>query len=343
MTVISHPASDLAVIAEQAARQAWRDVVVEQVAGPGEIPDGPEAGVDRMVIDCRGAAESDRELVAVCDAAGLPAFAVVARVRGGAGFSPLVVTVDERDWTVPVLAALLPIALETHRLRRENAEFRGDLRSIAVRVAHDLRSPVNGIVSGIEMVNDLVGRVAPSESGITAPLQESADELTRLIGQLALWARLAAARVERRRFDMTEPARRAREKFEARALLSGATLTAAGSWPSVIGDPEITEEVWRALIDNALLHAGEKPDVAMGWNAVKSECRFWVRDRGRGVEADKRGSLFHPFHRLHEPNAPRGFGLPIVERLMRLQGGRCEYEPNDDGGSTFAFYLPAGA
>jgi len=50
--------------------------------------------------------------------------------------------------------------------------------------------------------------------------------------------------------------------------------------------------------------------------------------------------LFWPFHRLHDPGAARGLGLPIVERLVRLHGGRTGYEARSGGGSTFYFTLP---
>jgi len=68
---------------------------------------------------------------------------------------------------------------------------------------------------------------------------------------------------------------------------------------------------------------------------------FRVRDNGAGVPAGRRSQLFVPFNLLHELNAPRGLGLPIVNRLVELMGGRCFYEAPVGGGACFFFTLPA--
>ena len=80
--------------------------------------------------------------------------------------------------------------------------------------------------------------------------------------------------------------------------------------------------------------------IEIGWDQQGEMYRFWVRDNGVGVPSEKRHQLFHPFNRLHETNAARGLGLPIIERMVRLQGGLCGYESLPGGGSCFFFTLP---
>jgi signal transduction histidine kinase len=325
-----------AAIAEAAARSAFPDATITRVDDGRAAAAGSGEDAVVLVLDCVGGSFSESAL-GLKDSAGLPRWTVVS--RGAA--APGGVAIPDEAWTVAALAVLLPVMASWHGARRENGQFRGDLLSIGVRVAHDLRSPLNGIVSGTELIDDYLARTAPQSASLTASLRESTEELSRTISQLSLWARMSAQRLELRPFHMAEPARRAREKFEVRAARSGAVIASGPEWPSVVGDAEASEIVWRALLENALRHAGATPKIEMAWEREGMHYRFLVRDNGPGVEPDKIGSLFRPFHRLHEPDSLRGFGLPIVDRLMQLQGGRCSYEPATKGGAVFSFYLPA--
>jgi two-component system sensor histidine kinase MprB len=68
-----------------------------------------------------------------------------------------------------------------------------------------------------------------------------------------------------------------------------------------------------------------------------------VRDNGRGVAPSAREALFQRFFRA--PGTPEiegtGLGLSIVREVIHGSGGRTWAEFPDDGGSVFAFALPA--
>ena len=119
------------------------------------------------------------------------------------------------------------------------------------------------------------------------------------------------------------------------------TVDQPADWPVVPGVPAWLELVWGNLLANALAHAGAERRIELGWTEAPGGWRFSVEDRGPGVAPRVVGSLFQPFHLLHRPNAPRGWGLPIVQRLVEMQGGSCGYEPRAGGGARFFFTLPA--
>ncbi|HEY4302721.1 MAG TPA: HAMP domain-containing sensor histidine kinase [Candidatus Didemnitutus sp.] len=324
-------------VAQEAARVALPQAGFARMKSWTAIAGDPGGASLTLVIDCTGDPAVDERLISRRDASGLPAWAVIARGAAAPGAVP----VSDEAWSVASLAALLPVVLRCHGLDRENEQFRGDLMAVGIRVAHDLKSPLNGIVSGTELLEDFLSRQAAGATELLSPLRDSTTEMARIIGHLALWARLSAQRFVPQAFNMEEPARRAREKFEARAALSGASLVSSATWPTAIGDPDACEIVWRALIENALVHGGPSPKIEMTWARDGVGCRFIVRDHGPGVDADKVPGLFRPFHRLHEPDSLRGLGLPMVERLMQLQGGHCGYEKGEADGATFYFYLPS--
>ena len=175
------------------------------------------------------------------------------------------------------------------------------------------------------------------------PIVESTDELAGLIRQVSLLAKATARPVPQLHVDAGAAVWASLERLRPAIEARGATVSEPASWPIVVGDSVSLEAIWWNLLSNALRHSGPKPRIELGWERGNEEYRFWVRDHGRGVPPRYVGMLFQPFHRMHEPNAMRGLGLAIVQRLVQLQGGRCGYEAQGSGGSLFYFTLPMGS
>jgi K+-sensing histidine kinase KdpD len=99
--------------------------------------------------------------------------------------------------------------------------------------------------------------------------------------------------------------------------------------------------VWSELVSNALQHGDTNIPIELGWSRNNQEIRFWVANGGQAIAPEKLDDLFQPFHLLHRPNARKGLGLSIVQRLVWLQGGSCGYERSAAGVTTVFFTLPA--
>jgi CheY-like chemotaxis protein len=71
--------------------------------------------------------------------------------------------------------------------------------------------------------------------------------------------------------------------------------------------------------------------------------QFSVKDTGRGLSEEERGSLFARFSqaspRTHIHYGGSGLGLFISRRLTELQGGAIGLESEPKKGSTFSFYI----
>jgi K+-sensing histidine kinase KdpD len=278
-----------------------------------------------------------REAVQAVDGSKLPRWAVVA--MGGSGPMPFAEVVTEAEWSLPLLTRVFRTAVAMHLLHRERERLRGDLLSIGIRISHDLRTPVGGIFSATEVLDMSLSAAPPAVKSLTQPIFESANDLVRIIGQLTLVSKASARPDSRQQFNMATPVGRALERVEMKVREKGATVSAPKTWPDASGDPTSAENVWVGLLENAIRHSGKAPRIELGWEEAGDGNKFWVRDYGPGVPPAKQRSLFYPFHRLHEPSAARGLGLPIVERLVRLQGGRCGYEAGTPAGSCFFFTL----
>lgn len=273
----------------------------------------------------------------VVDAVGLPRWALV--VFGDVAVPDDVVTVTRADENPPTVARAVRLARAMHRLRCENVRCRGDLAAIGTRVAHDLRSPLGGVLTTVEVLKEVLAEEAPERVVLLDPIMESIEGLTKLIRQLSLLAKASGGENPLQHFNMGLAFWSAFQGVEREAAALGATVVQPAAWPEVAGDQAWEEAIWQALLANSLRHGGPKPRIEVGWTRQENETRFWIVDPGE-VPPAKRPALFTPFHLLHQPNAPRGFGLPIVRRLAELQGGKSGYEPAPGGGSCFFFTLP---
>jgi K+-sensing histidine kinase KdpD len=325
-------------VAIEAARAAFPGATITNVESMEEALAAKTATAPEILL-LAGAGESTIKAASqAVDAGNLPRWAVVA--MGSHEAIPFVEIIPQSEWNPLLLARVLRSSVSLHMLHRDRERLRGDLLSIGIRVSHDLRTPVGGILSAAEVVEGSMPPGAPSGNSLAQPIIESANDLAKIISQLSLISKASARPDSRQQFNMATPVGRALERVEMKVRGKGAKVANPTSWPDATADPTLIEAVWVCLLDNAIRHSGKAPIIELGWEQVNGSNKFWVRDNGSGIVREKRKLLFEPFHRLHVPSAPRGLGLPTVERLVTIQGGRCGYEAVEPSGSIFFFTLP---
>ena len=226
------------------------------------------------------------------------------------------------------------------QLLQENARLRGDLRTIATRINHDLRTPLGGIINTGELLREILAEKNPETLPLAGSLFTSVDEMAKLIGQLRLITKASADPKPKERANMGLIVAGALTRLESRILKQQAKIIQPDDWPDADGVPDWLELIWVNLLANALQHAGQKPCIELGWQKEKSGYHFQVMDNGGGVPPETMSKLFQSFDSLHNSGSTRGLGLSIVQRLVDLQGGQCGYAPNKPAGACFYFTLP---
>jgi len=328
-------AADVARVAMERAFPGAACVLFPSMA---EALAAPPGGGAEILVLLHPAAGQLAQATAARDADHLPRWAVIAR---GAADGPEAATVPPSDWTPEVMTHVFRLAWSRQRARRENARFRGDLMAIGTRVAHDLRSPLSGILSTTEALSESLAQVAPDVRTRTRPIIQCEEEILHQVRALSQLAADFSGPVASARFNMGMAAAAALEQLESKLLALGDTVSQPNSWPEVVGDERKTQRVWLHLLQNVVDHAGAARRLELSWRLQDGEYWFSLGDDGKGVPPERRELLFWPFHRLYEPGAARGLGLPVAERLIRLQGGQCGYRPRQGGGAEFFFSLPA--
>jgi two-component system sensor histidine kinase BaeS len=235
-----------------------------------------------------------------------------------------------------------------HALNRlaETLEYEEEVRKHTVAdLAHELRTPVHGLLSRIEAAQDDV-----LEDGYAnlAAMHAEAVRLTRLLDELS---RLADAErpgllLDKMPVDLAALAGGAVRSFTPRFAEAGVAFTTAIQPALTRGDAGRLDQIVANLLENALRYTERGGTVVLRVHAAEAGAVLEVEDTGIGIPA---GDLRHIFTRFWRGEKSRsrstggaGIGLAIVRELVRAHDGTIEVESTVGEGTRFRVRLPAG-
>lgn len=216
-------------------------------------------------------------------------------------------------------------------------------------VAHDLRGPLTSIQLGVELLQMEPPLSPASRATTTLRVNESADQMARLISDL-----LSAQNVDEGRFALNFVAGDA--CYIAKAAMSSLSTVAQHKQiaidtrlpqmpVSLTTDFVAMQQVVDNLLSNALKYSPRGSRVEIAVAEKKNCCRIEVRDQGPGVKPEEREKIFEKFGRgSAKPTQGEesiGLGLWIVRRFAMALHGAVWCEPGPGGvGSLFIVEVP---
>ena len=233
-----------------------------------------------------------------------------------------------------------------HALNRlaETLEHEEDVRRQTVAdLAHELRTPVNGLLTRIEAAQD--GVLDPATN--LEAMHAEALRLTRLLDDIQ---KLAEAEqpgllIEKRPVDLAAVAREEADAFAPRFAEKAIEFDVDLEPVEVAGDEGRLNQVVANLLSNAHRYTGEGGSVSLTVRREASAAVLEVRDTGIGIPADDLRHIFKRFWRGEKSRSRAtggaGIGLAIVNELVRAHDGRIDVESVPGEGSTFRVTLAA--
>ena len=234
---------------------------------------------------------------------------------------------------VPAEGTVLLVARDrTEELRRELAE-----RDFVSNAAHELRNPLAGISSAIEVLRAGAKEDDEARDHFLGRLADDAERMTRLNQSL-----LQLARVEAGGGSQTEVVDvniAAEEAAEAVDVPEGLTLSVEAE-PELVaaGDPTLLRQVLIGLLTNACKNTPAPGGVTLrARRHNENEVMIEVEDTGSGIPEDEQARVFERFYRGSGSLETEGFGLglSIAKRMVDVMGGEIGVRSAPERGSTF--------
>lgn len=274
-------------------------------------------------------------LLAVTLARPLRRIAATARLLAGGRLDARVEPMgDEEIRAVGEALNTLAETLEREEaLRKENVE---DL-------AHELRTPVMGILARVEAAQDDV--IDDKEANLAA-IHDETLRLTHLLDDLSTLAEAQRPGlfVPSTLVDLGEVGERQAAAFAPRFDEAGLAFSCDCEPVHVMGDAHRLEQVAANLLSNALRYTDEGGRVSLKVVRSDGSALLEVSDSGVGIAQDDIPLVFTRFWRGEKSRSRgtggAGIGLAIADELVKAHGGHVEVDSVVGEGSAFRVVLP---
>jgi two-component system sensor histidine kinase KdpD len=243
------------------------------------------------------------------------------------------------------LARLLDVAVEREETLARGAEAKAARQADAAKtvilhaVSHDLRSPLTAIRTAAAGLKD-DATSAEERTSLIEAIEEEADRLTRLIGNLLDLSRIEAGALHPRTdwVDLLD------------VISNSASVGRPGSHPPlrieldgelplVRADASQLERVFSNLIENALRFSPQDQPVRITGGTGGGKVTIRVVDRGPGVPVSQREAIFKAFH-TGDAREGAGLGLAISKGFVEANGGELRLQGDAADGTAFAVSFP---
>jgi len=212
--------------------------------------------------------------------------------------------------------------------------------------SHDLRTPLSALQTELELAD----RPDAGPEELRAALHAARDDATRL-GELAGdLLQLATVSGEGRQLvlstvDLADLVETVLRRVAPVAEHAGVHIRSTVEHRAVRLDRVRIEQALANLLVNAVTYSSPGGQVDIGSAADALEPRhitIEVLDRGPGVPADERETIFEPFRRGADARGHgAGLGLATVRAAVEAHGGSVSIDDRDGGGTVFRMHLPA--
>ncbi|MFL6450497.1 MAG: PAS domain S-box protein [Bryobacteraceae bacterium] len=220
---------------------------------------------------------------------------------------------------------------------------REELAQFAHTVAHDLQTPLRGLITYSQLLaRRYGGSLDNAANEFLDFIVDGARNMENLIRALLRYAEVGDDGTERITLSLGDVIEDVLALMQQEIADSGAEIRYA-DLPDLQADRVQLTQLFQNLIGNAIKYRkpGDPPRITLSAKLRPTGCLFAVEDNGQGMDPRYSESIFQPLKRLHGRDVPgSGIGLAICKKIVERYGGRIWVESEPGKGSTFFFTIP---
>lgn len=199
------------------------------------------------------------------------------------------------------------------------------IRSFAMHLAHEFKTPLTAIQGAIELMHDHADDMAPERrERFMENITKDTARMKALVSRLLELARADMLQPGNETTDVASVAAELQKKYAQKAHV---TFTGAKA-VAYIGT-DILETVLSNLIDNSLQHGAK--NVELHATPKPGVLDIDVADDGEGITEGNVAKVFTPFFTTKRDTGGTGLGLVISRSLLKAHGGEIAHIPSRSG------------
>lgn len=232
-------------------------------------------------------------------------------------------------------------------------QMKDEFLSIA---SHELRTPLTSLRGSLGLLGTgRLGTLTDQGARMLDIAVKNTDRLVRLINDILDLQRIESGRLKTIKkqtsaVDLLGQAADAMQSMAKQAQVNlvvrvnGQILQSTSPSFDIYVDPDRIVQTLTNLISNAVKFSEAESTVDVEVQQQTETVLFWVRDRGRGIPADKIEMIFERFQQVDASDSRAkggtGLGLAICRQIVKQHGGKIWVESEVNQGSTFYVSLP---
>ena len=260
-----------------------------------------------------------------------------------AGFLTYELLAANRAATRKAQFAAEQLAEANRHLREAEATVRrterlAALGQLSAGLAHEIRNPLSTIKGSAEMLLKNVNADSAVSHELAGFISTEVDRTNALVTRFLDFARPLALRLEKA--ELTEVIDEAVAEVEKHTPPLDVSLykNYSPDIPPLLLDRQLIERVLYNLLLNAAQASPPQGSVTVKTRQLGDTVEISVIDRGAGIAAKDRESIFNPFFTTKSNGV--GLGLAIVSKIVDEHGGQITVESEPGAGSVFHVFLP---
>ena len=218
-------------------------------------------------------------------------------------------------------------------------------RDYVANVSHELRTPLTAMRALLEPLRDGLIKTEDQKQQTYEIVLRETMRLSRLVSDMLELSRLQSGKTSMTKsaFSPLPLLSLIHETYSAYAEDYQQTLVydVPDDLPQAMGNPDRTQQVLIALLDNAFKYTPEGGTVTLRAAVEQDVIRVTVRDTGIGISREDLPHVFDRFYKADKSHHGRGtgLGLAIAYEIMKNLGETMTVESRIGEGSAFSFTL----
>ncbi len=229
--------------------------------------------------------------------------------------------------------------VEQRTKQLQDKERLAAIGATAGMVGHDIRNPLQAIVSDVYLLKDELS--AMPEVGAKANVTESLDSIEKNIGYI----NKIVADLQDYARPITPVTRETELEQICQEILTKdvptnikATCKIEKTVKQVTADPELLKRIITNLVTNAIQAMPKGGKLSVYAYRKENNVIIEVQDTGEGIPEEVKPKLFTPLFTTKSKG--QGFGLAVVKRVTESMNGTVTFESEKGKGTKFTICLP---